>query len=212
MFFQQFLLYLIIAFSSLLIFPQRSSLSLSVEKTCIYLISDEFEEVSKSKDVMTAIDSLYVNALRINDNDISETLVSLTFATLPYHEVPLKLPIINVTFYYKLIAPPDSLYFKKNQQLPTQIFTDSPKNSFGDKDKLAHFFGAAFLSYNSPLFDLTDIIGYFVEAFEESFKVEGGFDVRDIRVNNLGKAFGKALDKNKRTLPSEILNIQRQSE
>ena len=69
-------------------------------------------------------------------------------------------------------------------------FLIHPEIDYGDKDKLAHFFGSAFLSYESTIFDLGKLIGYFVEAFEESFKVQSTVDLRDLDVNEYGRLFG----------------------
>jgi hypothetical protein len=52
---------------------------------------------------------------------------------------------------------------------------------------------------------LAFVIGYFVEAFEESFQVQNVIDERDLETNYLGNIFGKLLRKNKSTLPSEVL-------
>ena len=140
-----------------------------------------------------------------NDYDYSETLLSLSFATVPYREVPIRIPLLNLIVNYPLTSASDSIYQMKNENLPKDIFFDSPQNDFGDKDKLAHFFGAAFLSYSSLFFDLGDLFGYFVEAFEEDFKVQSSIDERDLVTNNLGDTFGKLLKRNKEILPSQIL-------
>jgi hypothetical protein len=48
------------------------------------------------------------------------------------------------------------------------------------------------------------LIGYFVEAFEESFKVQSSVDLRDLDVNDYGRLFGSLLKENKDLLPSQI--------
>ena len=101
----------------------------------------------------------------------------------------------------------DSIFNLKNKNLPKYLFYDTPKNDFGDKDKLAHFFGSAYLSYSTSWFDITQIIGIFVEDFEEKFYIQSRADPRDIRADNLGNMFGKALRKNKELLPSQVLAV-----
>jgi len=81
-------------------------------------------------------------------------------------------------------------------------------NNYGDKDKLAHFFGSAFLSYSSNYFDLGNAIGYLVEVFEESFKVQSSIDERDLITNKLGNLFGTVLKQNKNILPSQIIILR----
>ena len=70
------------------------------------------------------------------------------------------------------------------------------------------FFGSAFLSYESHIFDLGKLIGYFVEAFEESFKVQSSVDIRDLDVNDYGRLFGNLLQENNDLLPSQIFLIR----
>jgi hypothetical protein len=146
-----------------------------------------------------------LKALSLNNYDYSETLLALCFATIPYREVPIRIPLLNLIVNYPLLSAQDSVYQMKNENLPKNIFFDSPQDNYGDKDKLAHFFGSAFLSYNSLFFDLGNLFGYFVEAFEEDFKVQSSIDERDLITNNLGFIFGSLLKSNKKILPSSLL-------
>ncbi len=186
-------------------FAQQSKLSKSVNEISKYIASNNFLEIREINGDLASVDSIYLKALEINNNDYSETLLSLMFATVPYHEVPIKLPLFNVIINYPLISADENIFNKKNENLPRYFFIDTPENDYGDLDKLAHFFGSAFLSYESNIFDLGELIGYFVEAFEEIFKVQSNIDYRDIDVNYYGRLFGKLLKKNKTILPSQIL-------
>lgn len=190
---------------SQIIFAQQSKLSKAVNKISEYIASEKFIEIRKSSGDLISVDSLYHKALEINDYNYSETLLSLMFATVPYREVPIKLPVFNIIIYYPLISADEETFHKKNENLPRRLFIDTPQNEYGDLDKLAHFFGSAFLSYESNIFDLGELIGYFIEAFEESFKVQSKIDYRDIDVNFYGRLFGKLLRKDKTIYPSQIL-------
>jgi hypothetical protein len=185
--------------------PQQSQLSKGVNEISIYIASGYFKEISASVNDLALIDSIYLKALSLNNYDYSETLLALCFATIPYREVPIRIPLLNLIVNYPLLSAPDSVYQMKNENLPMNIFFDSPQDNYGDKDKLAHFFGSAFLSYNSLFFDLGNLFGYFVEAFEEDFKVQSSIDERDLITNNLGFIFGSLLKSNKKILPSSIL-------
>lgn len=196
---------LIILIISQSIFSQQSNLSRAVNSITEYISSNHFLEIRKTNGDLVSVDSIYLKALEINNNDHSETLLSLMFATVPYREVPIRLPLFNVIVNYPLISADEDIFNKKNENLPRYFFIDTPENDYGDLDKLAHFFGSAFLSYESNIFDLGELIGYFVEAFEESFKVQSNIDYRDIDVNYYGRLFGKLLKKNKTILPSQIL-------
>lgn len=129
-------------------------------------------------------------------------------ATVPYREVPITIPLINIVLYYPLTSADEETFLKKNGNLPRYLFIDSPDNDYGDQDKLAHFFGSAFLSYESSIFDLGKLIGYFVEVFEENFKVQSKVDYRDLDVNDYGRLFGNLLKSDSTILPSKIFLLR----
>ena len=146
--------------------------------------------------------------MKVTKNNYSEALFALTFAAVPYKFVPIQIPILKFVFNYPLVSANDSVFNLKDRNLPKYLFFDSPSNNYGDKDKVAHFFGSAFLSYSSNFFDLGDLIGYFVEVFEQDFKVQSSIDIRDLQTNALGNIFGLLLKKNKRVLPSSVMLIR----
>lgn len=190
------------------LFPQQSSLSKGVNHISAYIASDDFLQLKKEIGDLSSVDSIYSMGLKFNKNNFSEALLALSAATLPYREVPIVIPVIKSVWNFPLVSAEDSIYNLKNKNLPAQFFYDTPQNDYGDKDKLAHFFGFAFLEYSTLFFDLVNLIGYFVEAFEEDFKVQSSIDYRDLEVNFLGKCFGKLLKKDKSILPSEVLIMQ----
>jgi hypothetical protein len=147
-------------------------------------------------------------AIKQENFDYSEALLALTFAAIPYREVPIQIPVIKLTLNYPLISASDSIFNLKNENVPENLFYDTPQDKYGDKDKLAHFFGSAYISFSSHIFDLGNPIGYFVEVFEESFKVQSTIDERDLITNELGNLFGKLLKKNKNIFPSQVLILR----
>jgi hypothetical protein len=149
------------------------------------------------------VDLIYLLCLSLNNYDISETLFSSTFASIPYREVPIKIPVLNFEIRYPLISSLEKIFEEKIKCLPKNLMFDSPDDEFGDKDKTAHFFGNAFLAYNTIFFDLTSLFGYFVEVFEETFKISS-ISQRDLIANGLGNSFGKLLKKDPNILPSSI--------
>jgi hypothetical protein len=189
------------------LYPQQSSLSEGVNYLSEFIASDYFNQLKKTNDDLELTDTLFLRAVKFKNFDYSEALLALTFVTVPYNEVPIQFPLIGI-LDYPLVSANDSVFLQKNKNLPKDLFYDSPKDNFGDKDKLAHFFGSAFISYSSNIFDLGDLIGYFVEVFEQSFKVQSSIDQRDLRTNKLGNIFGEALKKNKNVLPSQIMLIK----
>ena len=190
------------------IFPQQSKLSKAVNYLSGFIASDYFLELEKTIPQLNLVDSIYLRAVKFYNEDYSEALLALTFTTVPYRKVPITLPLINVEIQYPLISADLDTYLLKNQNLPSQLYYDSPQNNYGDKDKLAHFFGNSFIGYAEPVFDLADVFGYFVEAFEEDFKAQSKVDFRDMNVNLYGKLFGDLLEKNKKILPSQVILIR----
>jgi hypothetical protein len=183
---------------------QQSQLSKVVNHISEYIASEEFLELKNNIGDVAVTDSIFVEAVNYSNGNISDALLGLMLATVPYREVPIQIPLINTLVYYPLLSADEIIFLKKNENLPKYLFFDTPQNNYGDKDKLAHFFGSAFLSYESNIFDIGKLIGYFVEAFEESFKVQSSVDLRDLDVNEYGRLFGKLLKENKDLLPSQI--------
>jgi hypothetical protein len=117
----------------------------------------------------------------------------------------LRLPLVPFTVTVHLPSVNSPLFESKTKNLPSKFFYDTPKDNFGDKDKLPHFFGTAFIEYNFSFFNISKFLGIFVEKFEETFYVQGAMDKRDLYVNRLGARFGKGLRNNGSLLPSEFL-------
>lgn len=187
---------------------QQSKLSKAVNHISEYIASEQFVELKNKIGDIAATDSIYAAAITFTGKNYPEALLSLMLATVPYREVPIQIPLINLIINYPLTSADEETYLEKNNNLPSFLFLDTPQNKYGDKDKLAHFFGSAFLSYESRFFDLGMLIGYFVEAFEESFKVQSSIDLRDLDVNEYGRLFGKILKEDKTILPSQIILLR----
>lgn len=199
---------LILLTSTIKVDAQQSNLSKFVNRISAYIASDKFLHLKESIGDLSVSDSIFVEAVKYSDNNIGDALLGLMLATVPYREVPIQLPIVNLIIYYPLTSADEETFLLKNENLPRYLFFDTPQNNYGDKDKLAHFFGSAFLTYESNIFDLGKLIGYFVEAFEESFKVQSSADLRDLDVNDFGRFFGEILKENKNILPSQIFLLR----
>jgi len=170
-----------------------------------FIASKEFE--LKTESDIYLVDTLYKKAVNFYEGDISEALLALTFATLPFNKMPVTIPIINVKLDLKLPSVNEELFLQKKNNLPGIIYFDSSINSNQDKDKVAHFFGNAFLKFNMSLFNLSKFFGMFVEMFESTFKVSGGIDFRDLQTNYIGEFFGYSLLDNKELLPSDFFKL-----
>ena len=172
-----------------------------------YMTTNEYLQFKQVHTDIESVDYIYEKALKYFNNNLSETFLCLTFTLIPYNKIPMKIPFLGIKITVSLPSPSQMVYKEKRKNTPKQLFFDSPRNDFGDKDKLAHFFGNAFLSYNIPLFNFSDFMGIFVEYFEEGFFLEGGYDYRDLVANHLGKLFGVMVKNKKDVKPSEALKI-----
>jgi hypothetical protein len=189
------------------IFPQQSELSKGVNYISGFIASNYFKELSKTNSDLALTDTIYLRAVHYKDYNYSEALLALTFAVIPYKSVPVKIPLIGIKLNFPLTSDCDSIFVLKNRNIPKEFYDDTPAGNYGDKDKLAHFFGSAYISYTSRIFDLGNLIGYFVESFEDKFKVQSAVDPRDMRTNTLGQLFGRILKINKEILPSDVFII-----
>ncbi len=172
-----------------------------------YIASNEFVKLKKTNNDSALVDTLYIKTIQYFEGDKSEALLCLTFALLPFNKMTIQLPIFKIPITFPLPSASEKLFRKKLVNQPKNIFCDSPKDNFGDKDKLSHFFGNAFLAYNISFFNLSKFMGIFVEMFEATLKVQGSVDHRDIIANNLGELFGKSLKINENLMPSKALSI-----
>lgn len=186
-------------------FSQQSNISKAVNYISSYIASEKFLLLRNEIGDLSAVDSIYTAALKFKENNYSEALLTSCIAALPYKEVPIVIPLMNSVWNFPIVSACDSIYNLKNENLPTNFFYDTPQDKYGDKDKTAHFLGFAFLSYSTLFFDFGNLIGNFIEAFEEDFKVQSSVDYRDLEVNFLGKCFGRLLKKDKSILPSQVL-------
>ncbi len=172
-----------------------------------YIASESFVELSKLHNDQELVDTLYNRSLQFYNGDISEALLALTFATLPFNKMPVTIPFVNIKIPLRLPAVNEELFKIKKKNLPGIVYFDSRIKGGQDKDKVAHFFGNAFLAYNISFINASKVLGIFVELFESSFKVSGGVDFRDLQTNGLGEAFGNSLRKNNKLLPSQFFKI-----
>lgn len=167
-----------------------------------FLSDDYFKNYKIKFGDKKAIDEIYNYALWLTDNDIAQSLFIITLATLPYKKTPAKIPILNfdIMFYFSLES--EDNFKRRFDNIPSHFLIDSPLNYFGDKDKLPHFFGSAFLSYISDTKLLSKYVGEMIEIGEAFFNLEGYYDERDTKMNKLGSEFGLDLVRNNLNNPS----------
>ncbi len=153
-----------------------------------------------------AIDAIYLKSLKIADYNIARALFLSFMAVLEHRKVDVKMPIFN-SLALPLTFEDDSIFSARIKNLPIQVYPDTPPGSYGDKDKLQHFFGSAYLAFASESPGLTHATGDFIEWSEAKFIVGGTDDPRDKRANKQGKSFGRDLLVVKTLLPSDYLTF-----
>lgn len=170
-----------------------------------YIASDEFKKVKEANTDLAQLDLLFLKAMSYFRGNISEALLCLTFTCLPFNKIDFKTPfgILNIP----LPSPSIKIFQKRLINLPKNIFVTSPESDFGDKDKLSHFFGNAFLRYNISVFNFSKFIGIFVEKTEQNFFANGAFDRRDIIANHFGELFAEMLKLDPSAKPSKALLV-----
>lgn len=171
-----------------------------------FIASEEFSVIKNNYGELASVDSLYKKSITFFEGDISEALLCLTFTCLPYNHIKMRF-LFGSQIIIPLPSPPKKIFDQRLMNLPGSLFFDSPKNHFGDKDKLSHFFGNAFIHYNIGFFNLSKFMGIFVETVEEGLFVDGGYSKKDLIVNSLGELFAETLKNNDKIFPSEILKV-----
>jgi hypothetical protein len=153
---------------------------------------------------MRTIDAIYLKSLKIADYNIARSLFLSFMAVLEHRKVDVKMPIFK-PLALPLTFEDDSIFNNRVKNLPAKVYSDTPPGSFGDIDKLQHFFGSAYLSYVSEAPGFTGTAGNLIEWGEANFIVGGTDDPRDKRANKQGKSFGRDLLVVKTLLPSDYL-------
>jgi hypothetical protein len=114
----------------------------------------------------------------------------------------VRLPLVGSLLWVPLTSEFQEEFLRRRSDLPSRLYADTPPGVFGDRDKLQHFFGAAFLTYVFESGNAASRVGKFLEWGEDALVVEGALDQRDLRANGQGEAFASCLLRGKAVLPS----------
>jgi hypothetical protein len=169
-----------------------------------YVRDRRFAELVHRCGDVRAMDYIYLNALKIADHNITRALFLSMIAALDHQNVDLKVPVVG-TLGLPLTFEEDSLFKARYRNLPSRLYVDTPPE--GDKDKLQHFFGSAYIAFASESRELARTSGDLIEWGEAQFVVGGVDDPRDRRSNKQGERFGHDLLTVKNLLPSDYLNL-----
>ncbi|MGH2569222.1 MAG: hypothetical protein ACRDGA_12870 [Bacteroidota bacterium] len=179
---------------------------LDVKAIRAYVRDERFARLTKLCGDMRATDAIYLRALRVAEYSVGRALFLSMVATLEHQNLDLEVPLIG-SMRVPLTFEEDSLFRARLKNLPARIYSDSPSDEHGDRDKLQHFFGSAYLAYASESPEFARSTGNIVEWGEAQFVVGGADDPRDRRANKQGSRFGHDLLSVKTLLPSDYFNL-----
>jgi hypothetical protein len=168
-----------------------------------YIRDPRFGLLVKRCGDMRAVDAIYIKCLQIAEHNVARALFLSLLGTLEHRDLYMKMPLIGFV-KIPLTFEEDSLFNTRFGNLPSRLYPDTPRE--GDRDKLQHFFGSAYMAYASESRDVAQITGDLVEWSEAKFVAGGVDDPRDRRANKHGERFGHDLLTVKNLLPSDYLN------
>ena len=168
-----------------------------------FIRSDEFAGVRERYGDSRAVDAIFVRSMQLTDNNTGISLLLSAAAVFDHDVVGVRIPLFSMAFPLTSESVDD--FTLRRDRLPSHFYSDSPATAAGDRDKLQHFFGSAFLTFTSESPGTAERFGDFVEQGEEAFIIGGVLDERDFRANRQGQLFGAALLDDNRRYPSDYL-------
>ena len=167
-----------------------------------YIRDERFYLLRKEYDDTLAVDAIFDQALLLTEGNIKESLLLSMFAVMDHKRLGFNIPVVG-SLYIPLTFESDSLFRLRRTHLPKKLLSDDLLAS--DKDKLQHFFGSAFLAYETNSNSIVKWIGDLFELGENRFVLGGNNDPRDKMANAKGREFGLRLLKDETVLPSDVL-------
>lgn len=168
-----------------------------------YIVSDEFREVRRTCGDRASVDVLFRRALRMSWNNPYAALAVMTFAVMDHRRFGVRVPFLGPLLWFPLTSEFQEEFSARRAALPVRLYPDSP--SYGDRDKLQHFFGSALIAVLTGSRATVERVGSFIEWGEDRFIVEGSLEARDMEANNRGGLFGEAFLEDRTVLPSAYM-------
>jgi hypothetical protein len=172
-----------------------------------FIRSDGFAAVRREHGDLRAVDSLFEESCRLCWGNLGEALYVATMATMDHRRVGVRIQSLGPLLWLPLTSEFEDEYEARIARLPSALYPDSPTGPAGDRDKLQHFFGSAFLTFFSESVETADEAGRFVEWGEGAFIVDGLSDDRDLRADRHGQDFGLRLRADPSARPSASLRL-----
>jgi len=171
-----------------------------------FIRSETFRAIRQHFGDPRAVDAIFIRAMQMTNNNTAFSLLLSTITSFDHRVVGIKVPVFKLFFPLSNESLED--FQSRVNNLPSRLYSDSPNDIKGDRDKLQHFFGSAFLTFVFESRGSAQRIGEFIERGEDAFIVDGVLDDRDRRANFQGQEFGLALLENNRRVPSEFFISQ----
>ncbi len=166
---------------------------------------EEFQSFRRDSGDLKTIDLIYQKGLQIAGGDIDLALFLCFIGTMDHVKIGVRVPLLGFVIFVPLTTESDRDFQIRHNCLPSHFYPDSPRGRYGDKDKLQHFFGSAFMAYLSGSRTYSRTLTNWSEVLEERYVVDGLDDPRDRRANRQGIQFGKLLFAGIKILPSDVL-------
>jgi hypothetical protein len=173
-----------------------------------FIRSEEFARLRRRVGDNLAVDLLFNRARELSWGNAYEALLISTVATFEHRRFGVRVPLLGPLVWIALTAEFEDDFRARLRSLPSRLYVDTPPGMAGDRDKLQHFFGSAFLTYLFESMEAADRVGEFVEWGEERFIVDGVNDERDRRANLQGQEFGMRLLEEPESRPSAFLRSE----
>jgi len=167
-----------------------------------YVRSDALAAERAAHGDLYAVDCVFDRAMRLCWNNVYEALLVSAFALMDHERFGVRLPVLGLVLWFPLTSEFGDAFRARLDQLPSRLYADTPPGGEGDRDKLQHFFGSAFLTAISESAEGADRFGLLIEQEEELIIVGGVNDQRDVRANRQGQRFALRLLSDPETRPS----------
>jgi hypothetical protein len=169
-----------------------------------FIRSRTFDEIRRKYGDLKALDAVFIHAMKLTNDNTAVSLLLSTFACFDHRIVGLKIPVFALAF--PLSDESSEEFNSRVKNLPRKLYPDTPRIPSGDRDKLQHFYGAAFIAFTFESDQPAERFSEFIEQGEDAIIVDGVLDERDKRASRNGEKFGLALLKNNHLVPSEFLD------
>ena len=170
-----------------------------------YICGQEFAQFRRVYGDGQAVDAIFNRALHLCWNNTGEALLICLLSTMDHRSFGVTLPLAGDLIWVPLTSEFPDEFQRRISALPRKLYPDTPPGNAGDRDKLQHFFGAAYVALLAESAETAERTGEFVEWGEEEFIVGGVNDVRDLRADRQGGRFGLGLMSDIGLRPSSFL-------